>query len=130
MALMRFRESNKMKWRGSRPAHDGTQVGGEAWTTDALEIVYLTGAGETFYCHYVSMCARTLTPGDTAFVSLYDAGPLRVFHLIRMFFDVAGQMIHCAPFTFPVEVPSGWSIRVFSSAASIDATAEAIGWIE
>ena len=130
MALMRFRESNHVKWRGVRPAHDGTQVLGYAVIAGATAVVYAVPAGQTGFVTFFSLSSISGAVGGVGALQILD--DLGAFAGNLVTFDMAAntQEHDSQGFCFPLELPSGWRITVYSAVAAITSRGIIIGWVE
>jgi len=130
MALMKFRESNQVRWQGSRPGHNGTQVlenGATAllvptsfYTVTALKTFYLT--------HAVLYNSINLT--TNIYLDIYDTTPVFWRRLLggRPFLNAANVSIN-ASYWPPIEVPTGYFFYLFQ-AANAGIAAVIAGWEE
>jgi len=130
MALMEFREPNRVKWVGTRPGHDGTQVLEYGDAAGAIVIVYTVPAGKTLYLCDATMMYATLAAGD-GWAEISTAVPVTVTYLFRDIL-IAGIAVFTKQATYwpPIEIPSGYLIRVRSSAAGLTARLMVHGWVE
>ena len=130
MALMEFREPNQVKWLGSRPGHNGTQVLEHGSQTGVgTSVVYTVPAGVTLF-----LCAiqgGIYAPAlDNFFIQIFNAVPV----LFRNLWGTAAVAANFSPYSvsyfYPIEIPEAYSIRVKVGAAGnrIDATIH--GWVE
>lgn len=130
MALMGWREPNQVKWVGTRPAHRGTQIGKSASAVNATAIVYTVTAGKTLYLCTASLMTETATVSAGIF-SIRDGADVSWLHLTMGRANTAGYFIApCVTFWPPLEVPAGYDIVVFSSAALAAWTGSIFGWEE
>jgi len=130
MALMKFREGNRVKWIGSKPGHDGTQVFTSFPATNATAIVYTVPVGSVLYL-VESFLGVTAIAAGYVVLQIQNAGGAFVRHLC--FIQVgAAAPVHDSHFTAwpPVELPAGFTIRVQSSAVGLTAYGAIFGWVE
>jgi hypothetical protein len=130
MALMGFREKNLVKWVGVRPAHRGTQLEMYGEAENATVGIYTVPVGSVFYLHYASLVFTTAAVGKG---TLYiDNGALiQVMLGTILIMTVAGGIpsISCG-LTYPIELVSGWRIRVNSDAVGLVVRGSIVGWLE
>lgn len=130
MATMNFREPNQVKWIGTRPGHNGTQVTKFLSVTAERDDLHEVTAGKVFYliswtfsCRNVAAASRH---GDfriyTGAVVYYYMGLYS--SATELPFIVTG---HHNP---PLEVPAGYLFQVYSSGANLAAYASIHGWEE
>lgn len=132
MALMKFREQNHVLWRGSRPGHDGTQVQGEGYKAGTGNaVVYTVTAGLTLYLTYAFLSTRqSLVASGGAGLTIYTAVPAVWRDIFFHLYDLAGQKNSAQAFTFPLEIPADYTIRVTNDHLQIDAYGIIWGWEE
>ena len=82
MALMTFREPNQVKWVGSRPGHNGTQIFGYALATNAVATCYFAPAGKAGYIYGLDLAASSGANPGLASLQIWDAVPAFVSQLI------------------------------------------------
>lgn len=130
MALMDFREPNQVKWVGMRPGHNGTQVALTGMANNNTVVVYTVPAGQTLY-----LCTVTLTSNFGAAGSgwawLETAGAVFVYGFSGVLNTAgSGALGSTAQFWPPMEVPTGYVIKVISGAAGLLIYASIYGWVE
>ena len=130
MAIMKFREKNRVKWMGVRPAHDGEQVTPAGSANNATVIVYTVPAGKTLYItHYAVQCTPNLAgSGYFAIRNELDVLTYRFQYLENIV--GAPSLIESCSFVYPVEVPAGYDLYVNSNLLGFWVRVAAIGWIE
>ena len=112
MALMTHREANQVKWMGSRPAHNGTQILKDAFGSLVGNPVHTVTAGKTFYLNAITwnVYATALT---LYYVRIRNAVPAVVNNLVRGYLPVAGiTSAGSLSFPVPLELIEDWSIFV------------------
>jgi len=132
MALMKFREPNQVRWVGSRPGHDGTQVYGyNAQNGVGNAIVYVVPADSTLFITYMFSTSRVgVAAACDGGLQIYTDGFVFWRVLMPHLYDLAGHQLYCVSLDQPIEVPTGYSIRVISSNAALDVAGGIWGWIE
>jgi hypothetical protein len=130
MALMNYREPNQVKWMGTRPGHNGTQVDKANTATNGIAIVYTVTAGKTLYLCTVSKWVELVAVGISS-VFLRNVADVFQYNLIYEL-TVAGVLIPHRSVTFwpPLEVPAGYDICVRSSVAGLTVGSFVFGWEE
>ena len=130
MSDMMFREPNQIKWLGTRPGHNGTQLlHSDSYAALGWQIHYTVPAGERAFITHLYACANTNVTSVIA-LAVYDGGGL---------FDqwLASQqcMINWVwnPINLnywpPLELAAGESIR-YAQSANCQIVVVAKGWVE
>ena len=130
MSDMYFREPNQVKWMGSRPGHNGTQV--LEYSNSAVlnwVPIYTVPAGETFYMTFMSFTWQ-LSVNDIWAVAIYNAVPA-VWRYICLGRGVltAGSLGWHESFWPPIEIPDGYHIYRYQ-AVNIAPCLCIHGWVE
>jgi len=130
MALMTFREPNQVKWVGSRPGHNGTQIFGYALATNAVATCYFAPAGKAGYIYGLDLAASSGANPGLASLQIWDAVPAFVSQLILIDLPATSFASKVCSYFYPIELPTGWRIRVMSDALLLNARGTVIGWEE
>ena len=130
MAKMRWRESNRCRWVGIRPAHQGEQVSAFGLVSNGTQIIYTVPVGKTFYLcawiHDVYMGAA----GNGQLLVYTDGGVLTyrlgigAGTVLGVTHRLSGS---CWP---PMEFPAGYTVRLSSAAALVDSYGSIYGWVQ
>lgn len=130
MALMSFREGDKVRSVGVRPYHWGEQVLEYGEANNNTVIIYTVPADKVLYLLMFGIWNFGSVNGN-AYLRVYDATPAiwRVFGRAynRASVSEALRYVSCNP---PVEIPSSYSLRVTSDAAGVVAGSVIHGWVE
>ena len=130
MALMKFREPNQVKWIGSRPGHNGTQVLASTNADSALATVYLVPVGKTFYLCYAGINYSAVAAG-MAYMDIRDDGGVRIAYLYNEVIIAAGEgKAFASSFWPPIELLAGYTVRLASGAAGLTVHGVVHGWYE
>ena len=130
MALMLFRERNKAKWVGIRPAHDGTQVYAASSAVNTTTTLYTVPAGKTLFLTFAQLTREGTGTGFTS-LAIYDGVGALVATILISNAIANATMSEAASFEMdPWEVPEGYTVGVRSSAANTTARACIKGRIE
>jgi len=130
MALMHFREENQVKWVGTRPGHNGTQIVSRAGSVGALVPVYTVLAGDTFYLTFACLSFNAVG-AVAAHLSIYNAVPALTMELARHVSPGAlNNPAVSQNYWPPIELPAGWSVQIFSNAPGVTAIGTVHGWVE
>ena len=130
MARMGWREENRARWVGIRPAHEGTQVFGNGETNNATAIIYTVPVGKTFYLTGFHASVSPIA-GGFGWLAVFNAAAVRQFDLYAMGSGTAGRGFGVAVgLTFPLELAAGESLRIFSSAGNFYVHGAVWGWLE
>ena len=130
MARMGWREPNRARWVGIRPAHEGEQVAAYDFVVNGTKVIYTVPAGKTLYlCNVVGGLAAvevgnarmTLRSGG---VDYYNFAEYRVHSAsgVTVPFGVS--------FPIPLEVPPGDTIILYSSADNLIIIGSFFGWVQ
>lgn len=130
MAKMTFRESNHSRWRGGRPAHEGTQVLQITGAENGEVVAYTVGAGEVLYLTAASLGFVGVAAGR-AIASIQNIVPASKFYI---FYDTilatSEGKTRVVSYWPPIEVPENWTIRIQSTAAGLILRLSLHGWVE
>ena len=130
MALMKFREPNQVKWQGSRPAHDGTEIHKHTYATAATQIVYTVPAGK--YFHLCTAVLNMMMPvASTGRIEVWTAVPAVEYYIMATNIQANTNLLpHVATFWPPLELDPGWSIRITVAGVGSGGYAMIFGWVE
>ena len=130
MSDIHFREPNQVKWQGSRPGHNGTQVLVSLQSAvTPLDLMYTVPAGQTLFLTYAAGFPN-VNAANLIKLQIYTDGAV-LWYQIAGAYSFAAQAMTGFTCTFnpPIEVPSGYTIQKYSSGANI-CTASIHGWVE
>ena len=126
MSDMHFREPNQVKWQGSRPGHNGTQVIIKI-NTDAAAELYEVTAGKTFFLTAFSLGVVRNVNGFQILAIRDDLDAYFCYlGFVNSFTDDPGLSCGLA-LTYPLEIPSGYDFYVSSAT---DSRGFIAGWEE
>ena len=125
-----WRESNRLRWVGVRPAHEGTQVVGRGGGENSEVICYTVPAGYVFFLCGIIPTFSTSTSGRYGEVRVYSDVPALAYRLFGIL--AYGLTEVCAPMSYypPLELPAGYTLRTFSSGLASECYCAYNGWIE
>jgi len=127
---MRWREANRARWVGIRPAHEGTQVFGNGETNNATAIIYTVPVGKTFYLTGFHASVSPIA-GGFGWLAVFNAAAVQQLLLYTMSAACAGLGFGVAVgLTFPLELAAGESLRIYSSALNFYVHGSVWGWLE
>lgn len=130
MALMGFRENNRVLWRGVRPAHNGTQVAVPNSATNAEVVIYTVPAGTIFHLTWYGFSISALAAGRGV-LAIYDDAPAIIAYLAETNVVLAvNTPMSCCGLPFPIELLPDYTVRIYSSAAGLTARGSIAGWVE
>ena len=127
---MHFREPNQVKWVGSRPGHNGTQVLVQGAAENNTHTFYTVPVGQTFYWTFAAISYVGLAAGAVS-LTIYDnlaafvcyvAGDILVAAV-----NTPGRAFNMCP---PLEIPAGYTIRLTSGAIGLRIRCIIHGWVE
>jgi len=130
MALMKFREPNQVKWAGSRPGHNGTQVIKSENGTGVPILMYTVPAGLTFYLTSWVFSVSDSVGGALGYFHVQDLVPATQYYIGYITTQGVGFLGQEGSFWPPLEIPTGWRLRVGSNAGTCTASALIHGWVE
>ena len=129
MAKMSWREANRCRWVGIRPAHEGEQVTAYDTAANQTKILYTVPAGKTLYLCNVAGGLTGAAAGN-ACMALQSGGDN---YYILAQYRVQSAAGISAPFgvsfPIPIEVPAGDTIILYSSAANLIIYGSFFGWV-
>ena len=130
MAVMGFREPNRARWVGVRPAHDGAEVYNKADATNATVVVYTVPAGKVLHLTSLHVCSRATLAAGEVIVDIRNAAHVIQVSPFDHYYAAVGQMSDDISFWPPMELPAGWEIAVRSTNANSWGCLFVRGWIE
>ena len=130
MSVMSFREPNEVKWIGVRPAHKGTQIFSSGLASNSTVVLHTVSLGKTLYLVSYGATAYLATTGISATMDIYDSTPALWQRIIDFIAAAVGQMRADNMFWPPLEIPSGYSIRLVSTDANAQIRGFVFGWEE
>jgi hypothetical protein len=127
---MKWREGNRAKWMGFRPAHDGVQVSKSGHTDNVLLIVHTVTAGKTL--HITNLIAGGNSGGVASGSNIYvrDTADAVVYYFVQQSTPANSNFLISLSLFHPIEVPSGYDICIISSAATARTDLYLHGWEE
>ncbi len=127
----KFREPNRSRWWGMRPAHDGDNVDIQKSANNATVVIYTVPDGKVLMLCSSSIMAVPLAVGSTYIRWNDDAGTLvRYLGNVSCLTAVGAHTTSHLMFWPPIEIPAGHAIVVFSGAAGITGFGAIHGWVE
>jgi len=130
MSDMHFREPNQVKWQGSRPGHNGTQVL-ESFTTVAIATTpfYTVPVGHTLFLTNVAV-SSSINVSSVLWVNIHtDAPAFWRTLLVGETIINADRMALVNQYWPPVEIPSGYIIYVHQT-VNVNIRITIHGWYE
>lgn len=130
MSAMAFREPNQVKWMGTRPGHNGTQVLGYGAATVQTLNLWTVSAGKTGYLIAASINTVTNVTG-TGRLGIRDVADAVVAILCSNMWTAAGAITGQPWYSWPpIEMPSGYDVFLVASGAGFTALGTVFGWEE
>ena len=130
MSDMMFREPNQVKWMGSRPGHNGTQV----LLSDTVAAVVPTGfytvpAGKTLFI--TSAFLNITNPVAVSYyLAIFNAVPALDQYLINTYYTAGQQIVPVqANYWPPIEVEAGYHLY-YRQGVNALLTYTIHGWVE
>ena len=130
MSDMMFREPNQVKWMGSRPGHNGTQVLVDGTFLLLVPTVFYTvPVGQTL--HITNMLlSRGQFVATFAYIAIYDDVPALSSIIFPVLWAIAPQgnpIINS--YWPPIEVPAGYHLYI-SQTVNCQLVYVVHGWVE
>jgi hypothetical protein len=130
MALMKYREQNEVQWRGSRPAHHGTQVLKWVSRNNNTIVLYTVPDDQVFYLCTATLILNADVQGKGDLYVRDDAAAwwtdlIRFYHHLNT--TTPNGLVTFWP---PLEVPEKHTFHVTSNAVGLTVSAMIFGWVE
>lgn len=129
MAVMGFREPNQVKWTGTRPGHNGTQVVASAQASGNTQLLYTVPAGNTLY-----LCSAWISyDGGAAgrgLMYINTPGAVRWLVPASAHITANGSYVYGMTYWPPLEVPAGYLIYSTSAVVGCLLSGNIFGWVE
>lgn len=120
MALMRFREENRVKWVGVRPAHDGTFHSEHlAQAVVAWGNVYTVGAGQTLYLTHTFLTGRSAAVSGWFAMRITVGAADHYIYRIGISANADTETGLATSHYFPIEVLTTDTVDIYVSALGI-----------
>jgi len=130
MAVMSYREGNRVRWVGTRPGHDGTQVLVWKAAVNATEVLYAVPAGKILYLTHMAIHVESDIAGS-GYMHIRDGGGITQYFGIAVKNIVGGSFCsNSESFWPPIEMPASWDVAVVSSIAALIVIGSIHGWYE
>lgn len=130
MAEMTYREGDRTKWVGVRPAHEGTQIAKSATATNGTTLLHTVTAGKIFFLTSWSFTCNTTTVDKYGRLAVRDGEDDWIYSIAHLHMDATRTIGMAAGLYFPLEIPAGWDIVVYSNNAGLNARGFIQGWEE
>jgi len=126
MSVMKFRESNQVRWFGVRPAHNWTQKikynAAQGSTVDLLQV----SSGKTGYLTTLIITVSASASGHTFQLNYTDDTGTVITRLLNDVMRAANTIGFSVTFNPPFEMDSGYKLQLYSSNSALRITAFAI----
>jgi hypothetical protein len=130
MALMKWREPNRAKWIGVRPAHNGGQILADGGANNTTFTIYTVPAGKTFHLASLHYRCYLTVAGESAYIEICNNVGTRLTYLAIDQTLVGLTPVGNRSFNPPIELLTGWTIKAYSSAWTAFAHGIIHGWEE
>ena len=130
MSDMMFREPNQIKWLGTRPGHNGTQVLEDNTVNNGTVVLYTVAAGEIFYWCGWNINVRAPAYASNTYLEVYDDVPALWKEIQRGGTGANQVNLLSKSYWPPLEIPAGYSVRIRSTIAGHAINASIHGWVE
>ena len=120
MAYTLFAEKNRVAWLGVRPGVYGAQIFVSFAANNATVVGYTVPAGKTLLLtrSRLSVFSSAALVGS-GIIQVYNTVPALLGNLHLMTLMIAGQSLsENSDRYFPLELETGWTVKIVSSAAS------------
>lgn len=130
MGLMQFREGNKVKWVGVRPAHRGEQVVKSVDNvTNTTTILYTVTAGKVFCLCSARINGYATTTGVIKLL-VRDADDTIQYTIMRWQQVATSSKLEWGSFWPPLEIPADYDVCLLSSSNNCYVHGFIFGWEE
>ena len=130
MARMGWREPNRARWVGIRPAHEGEQVTRYDGVANGTKVMYTVPVGRVLYLCSVSGGLAVVAPGS-ALMALQSGGiSYYIFAVYHVQTAIGISVPFGVCFPIPLEVPSGNTVVLYSDAAGLSIHGSFFGWVQ
>ena len=130
MALMTFREPNQVRWGGFRPGHRGTQVLVDINVTDGTAVLIDgTQATITYLTDWSLGIIRNVDCVGQLFITTNGDVHVAYLAFVSSFTSDPGGVTSQA-LMYPIEIPAGYKVKVYSSGAGATVRGYIHGWEE
>jgi len=130
MALMKFRESNQVKWVGVRPGHNGTQVTKWGSADNETVILYTVTAGKILYLVHYTVFISSDVADRWGFMGVRNDADVEQYRFSTGVFKQVGSIGFGVGLKYPIEIPAGWDIFLVSNSADSHINGFIHGWEE
>ena len=129
MARMGWREANRARWVGIRPAHEGTQIWGLGVANNNTVAIYTVPAGRVLYLARAALLKYD-NVSVASWLGVRDAGDVLVHYLCSLRYQ-ADQTVTSpsAEYFPPLEIPAGYDLAVYSSVVT-NVYGSYFGWLQ
>ena len=121
MSAMKYRDDNKVLWRGIRPAHNGNQIIKRVSVVNGSSIVHTVSAGKTLYLTQWRFSSQTTVAGLYGNIHVRDGGDVILYYMDDILMAAIGEYGNAVGLFFPIEIPAGYDVVVQSSGVGLDA---------
>ena len=130
MSRMLWREANRCRWVGIRPAHEGEQVTGYDFAANQTKVIYTVPAGKTLYLCNVAGGLAAVVVGNACMILRSGGDNYYILAQYRVQSAAGISAPFGVSFPIPIEVPAGDTIVLFSSAANLKIAGSFFGWVQ
>jgi len=130
MATTKWREGNRARWVGTRPAHDGEQVASSSEANNATVVQYTVPAGKVFHLCFYQVSCRADAAGNFARLYVRDAADNLVYQIVVYYFGALDNVNSTGTLYPPLEIPAGYDIVIHSNAAGCTIYSFVLGWLD
>ena len=127
---MLWREANRCRWVGIRPAHEGEQVTAYDTAANQTKILYTVPAGKTLYLCSASGGLAKAAAGNARMALQSGGVTYYTFAEYRVHTAVGISAPFGVCFSIPIEVPSGDTIILYSAVADLIIVGSFFGWVQ
>ena len=130
MVRMSWREANRCRWVGVRPAHEGAAFFGSGVKSNGTAILYTVPAGQTAFLTYLSL--QWSHTAQTTVVQLFvrDTEDALAFRLVYSNQTNTTSLAVATGLPYPIEVAAGYDICILGNAGAGQVSGCVSGWVE
>lgn len=130
MSLMSFREKDKARRVGVRPAHEGTQIAKDGTANNNTVIIHTVTAGKVFYLVDWSMCMVAGATNQISTLHVRDASDVFAWYIHILRSAGSANLSEANSLFYPQEIPAGYDVCVSSDNVGMISYAHIHGWEE
>lgn len=125
-----WREDNRQRWVGIRPAHNGVQVVSIASASNNVQILYTVPAGKVLYLVTDYLESYLTVAGRSSILYITNSLDVLWYYLILHMTPNSGSFYDRITRFHPLEVPEGYKIKCSTDIVGNGNNGGIEGWVE